>query len=156
MKVYFIALIVIVVAGFSFIGLIIYNAFPHPPQPVVFYLNTGGMIEADNTVVDSTNGPTIIHSYPCKKNSNTSSGVPWADLFLCRSVKKDTLHPDTVLILDTRLQHTNGDFERDDFWTGVKPTIKLNACRVLLPENEIKRLIKYKYKYGQVFLITDD
>jgi len=155
MKKYWIILILAVIIGFSFPLLVIYNAIPHAPKPVLVYLNTDSMKEAVNVVVDSVmGGPSIKAVYPCEETNKPGDTVPWADVFICRSYNKaDSLSGDTLIVyLDTR---TTDDFKvRDDineFQAGIKPSARFGKCRVMIPTNQIDSLKHYRYKYGEVY-----
>jgi len=158
MKAYAIALALIVIIGFSAVGIIIYSAFHHDSKKVWFVLHTNNMNEADGSTLDSLNGPAVIAAHFAGKSSDNNKSTPLADIFICVSRNNaDTSKTDTILLLDTRLLHGSGDLDKpENFWTGVKPSKKLKECRVLIPEGLIKSVGSYKYRYGMVQLVTDD
>jgi hypothetical protein len=157
MKVYFIALIVIVVAGFSFIGLAIFKGVPQESKKAVL-LNTLEMTEANSNSADSTMSPAVIAVYLAGKSNAINNGAPWADAFVCvKSNRLDTSKTDTILLLDTRTGNENGNLgDVTKYWTGVKPALKLNECRISIPESLVKKFKNYQYKYCNVQLVTDD
>ena len=157
MRGFAIALVLIVVAGFSFIGLIIGGAFPQHESKIAIYLNTKNMQEADNRIIDSTMGPAVIEAYPAIKSNAINNGVPWTDMFVCVKVNStDTSKTDTILLLDTRTGINDDLSDVTKYWTGIKPAPRLNQCRILIPEKLAKRVQTYPYKYCDVRLITDD
>jgi len=158
MKGYAIALVIIVIAGFSFIGLIIYRNFPHDSKKVSFVLNTANMIEAESRAVDSTMGPAVVAGYFGDKSDDLNNAIPRTDVFVCVSVNQsDSSKTDTVLLLDTRLLNGSGNLDAPEkYWTQIKPAKRLSKCRVLIPESLIKKLRTYKYRYGKVELVMED
>ncbi len=158
MKAYAVALALVVIIGFSVIGIIIYNAFPHDSRKRWVVLHTNNMSEADISPADTINGPAVIAGHFAGKADPQDSTIPLADVYVCVSRNKsDSSKTDTILLLDTRRLNGSGDLRRPEYYsTGVKPSKKLNECRVLIPEKRIKRITAYKYKYARVELITDD
>jgi hypothetical protein len=158
MKACAIALALIVIIGFSVIGIIIYSAFPHDSKKVWFILHTNNMLEADSSAGDSVAGPVLIAGYFTGKRGLPNVAVPAADVYICVSRNKlDTSKKDTALLLDTRLLNGSGELAHPEYYgVGVKPAKKLKECQVMIPENLIKKLRNYKYRYGMVQLITDD
>jgi len=155
MKKYWIILILVVITGFSFPVLIIYNAIPHAPKPVLVYLNTNSMKEVINVAADSVmSGPSIKAVYPCEEKNKPGNAIPWADVFICRSYNKaDSLSGDTLVVfLDT---HTTDDFEVrpdiNEYQAGIKPSAKFSKCKVMIPPNQVDSLKHCRYKYGRVY-----
>jgi hypothetical protein len=159
MKKYWLILILAVIVGISVPVVIIYNAVPHAPKPVMVYLNTDSMKEVGNWVVNSTHGPSIIAVYPAYKKNNSGEPVPWADLFLCRSSNKaDSLSGDILIaFIDTK---TVKNFKvRDDiteFTAGVEHAQKFKQCKIMIPLKLLDSLKHYKYKYGHVYIQSVD
>ena len=157
MKLQIAVLAIVVLAGFSFIGAIIFRS-SRGESKAFFILNTRSMSEADSSVVDSTWGPVVNDIYLAGKQQSAGNVIPLADAFVCLSPNKsDLTKADTILLLDIQSQISDKDAENPaKFWTGVRPAKKLNACRVLIPEGMLKKFKTYKYKYGKVTLMTDD
>ena len=145
----------VVILGISIPVVIVYNAVPHAPKPVLVYLNTDSMKEGGDSVVNSHLGPSIIAVYPAYQKNVVGEKIPWADLFLCRSDNKaDSLSGDTLIVfIDTK---TIEDFKvRDDikdFTAGIEPSRKFKQCRVMIPPNLIDPLKHYRYKYGNTYV----
>ncbi len=159
MKKYWIILSLVVIVGISIPAMIIYNAIPHAPKPVLVYLNTDSMKEVGNWVVNSTHGPSIIAVYPAYEKNDPGESVPWADLFICRSSNEtDSLSGDSLIVfIDTK---TVKNFKiRDDiteFSAGVERSKKFKQCRVMIPLRLLDSLKHYKYKYGHVYIQSVD
>ncbi|WP_114940187.1 hypothetical protein [Mucilaginibacter endophyticus] len=119
-------------------------------------LNTTKMVEADDNIIDSTMGPALISAYLCKITNNLSEdSIPYADVYVCKSFKRDAILGDTVIILDTQLRkEISGN--PNIYWTGIKKTKKLKACKIAVPQDQLSKLQKYTYKYARVTLVTDD
>ena len=158
MKAYAIALALIVIIGFSVIGWIICSAFPHDSKKVWFILHTDNLSQEDSSEGDSVAGPALIAGYFTGKRDPPNVAVPTANVYICvSSTKLDTSKKDTALLLDTRLLNGSGDVAHPEYYgVGVKPAKKLKECQVLIPENLIKKIRNYKYRYRMVQLITDD
>ena len=157
MKLQIAVLVIVVLAGFSFIGAIIFRSSRGESKALVI-LDTRSMTEAGSSVVDSTWGPTVHNIYLAGKRQGAGNVIPLADAFVCLSPNKsDSTKADTILLLDIQSQTSDKDAENPTkFWTGVRPAKKLNVCRVLIPDGMLKNFKTYKYKYGKVTLITDD
>jgi hypothetical protein len=159
MKLQFAVLVIVVLAGFLFIGRIIFGRSWKESKKVMVILGTSHMTEADNSVVDSAMSGLVVASiYLAGKEQNTNNAVPLADAFVCVSHNNsDSSKTDTTLLLDTQLQHSNEDIGNPTkFETEIRPAKKLSECRVLIPEELVKRLKTYKYKYSDLVLVTDD
>lgn len=158
MKGYWILLMLVVVGGFSFIGLVIFLGVGSEKTGPV-YLNTGNMIEAGKEIVDSTMGPALISIYYCNEENIISDTIPWADAYVCQIYnKKDTLHIDTAVILDIRTSKKSHrlKYSLNSYWTGLKEARSFKACRIMIPEDQRLKFKKYLYKYAGVTLWTDD
>jgi hypothetical protein len=158
MKLQFAILVIVVLAGFLLIGRIIFGRSGQESKKALVILNTRYMTEADNSVVDLTMGPTVAGIYLAGKEEATNNTAPQADAFVCVSTNKsDSTKTDTIILLDTQLRHSDKDADKPaKFCPSVKPAKKLNECRVLIPEKLLKRFETYKYKYGNIILVTDD
>ena len=158
MKAYAIALAIIVAGGFIFIGLVISGNFRQEAKEAPSVLNTESMREVDKRNADSTMRPAVIAIYLAGKSNASSNGTPWADVFVCATANRlDTLKTDTILLLDTRTGKNFGNLgDVAKYWIEIKSAKKLNQCRILIPENEVKKLKTYPYWYCNVQLVTDD
>jgi hypothetical protein len=158
MKAYAIALALIVIIGFSAVGIIIYSAFHHDSKKVWFVLHTNHMREADSSAADTAEGPSVIAAYFVDKSKADDKSIPLADIFVCASVDKaDRSKTDTVLLLDTLLLNGSDGLDHPEkYWTQVKSAKKLNECRIRIPESLVKMVSTYKYRYGRVELIMED
>lgn len=160
MKLYVVVFILVVVAGFSLIGLIVCHSFSILPQHELkteVYLNTKNMIEVDNVVVNSATNPVIIAAYPANHKNIVDNKIPWADLFVCvKANKLDSLKMDTLLLLDTHTVNYSDLGEVTKYWAEIKPAAMLNGCTILVPGSQIKTLTRYPYNYCRVQLVTDD
>lgn len=122
----------------------------------VVNLNTARMIEADDSILDSTMGPALISAYLCKvKGELKDDSIPYADVYVCKSFKRDSVLGDTVIILDTRLRKEISG-EPNIYSTGIQKAKKRETCKVAIPPAQLSKIRKYRYKYAQVTLITDD
>lgn len=123
----------------------------------VVYLKTNLMVEADDSILDSTMGPSLIRIFPCNRAGKTNSQVPCADVFLCKLHNRtNALLTDTIMVLDTGKTASEPPTNLDYYWTGLKRSAKFEQCKISVPaefENQMKR---YKYKYASVTLVTDD
>jgi hypothetical protein len=119
-------------------------------------LNTAKMAESDDNIIDSTMGPALISAYLCKIKSNSNDDpIPYADVYVCKSFKRDSILGDTVIILDTQLRkEISGN--PDIYWTGLQKAKSWKACKIPVPLDQLSRIRKYPYMYAQVTLITDD
>ena len=161
MKAYFIVLVIIVVGGFTFIGLVIFNIskdFPQESKEVPSVLNTENMTEVDKRNADSTMRPAVIAMYPAGKSNAFNNGTSWADVFVCGLPNQlDTSKTDTILLLDTRTGKKLDNLgDVTIYWTNVEPAKKLKECRILIPKSQVKKFKAYPYKYCNVQLVTDD
>ncbi|MDB5150686.1 MAG: hypothetical protein JWQ57_4706 [Mucilaginibacter sp.] len=114
------------------------------------------MIEADDDIIDSTMGSALISAYLCKIKSNSSDdSIPYADVYVCKSFKRDSVLGDTIIILDTRLgKEISGD--PNIYWTGLQKAKRWKACKIAVLRDQLSKIRKYPYMYAQVTLITDD
>jgi|GEM_PF-4810078 len=134
-------------------GLFLSACAPWPQKAV---LNTSEMTEADDNIVDSLMGPSVLSIYLNKTlQSIKGDTVSYADVYVCKSFKRDSVLGDTVIILDTQLR-TRISGEPYIYWTGLRKGKRLKACKIAVPENQLDKLKKYPYKYAQVTLITYD
>jgi hypothetical protein len=159
MKRYWVILLSVTVIGFAIPGIIIYKGLSHYKRTQLYYLNTSKMIEAGSGIVDSVTGPAISAIYPCDKTGSNNDAIPWADLYFCNSfTKADSLKGDTLeILLDIHVKpDLDGIGHPDNYWTGLKEGKKFRECKVLIPRDSISKLQKYRYKYADVTLITDD
>jgi hypothetical protein len=122
----------------------------------IVHLNTAEMIEADDSIIDSTMGPGLVSAYLCeiKSNSNNDS-IPYADVYVCKSFKRDSILGDTVIILDTQLRkEISGD--PNIYWTGLQKAKNQRVCKIAISPDQLSKIKKYPYKYARLTLITDD
>ena len=119
-------------------------------------LNTVKMAEADDSIIDSTMGPALLSAYLCKVRSNSNEdSIPYADVYVCKSFKHDSILGDTVIIFDTQLRkEISGN--PDIYWTGIQKAKRWKACKIAVPSDQLGKIRKYPYMYAQVTLITDD
>ncbi|HZY39655.1 MAG TPA: hypothetical protein VFE53_23530 [Mucilaginibacter sp.] len=158
MKACAVALALIVIIGFSVIGMVIYSAFPHDSKKAWFILHTDKMSEADSSAADTAEGPSVIATYFADRGKPGDSSISAADIFICASVDKaDRSKTDTVLLLDTRLLNGSEGLDHPEkYWTQVKSARKLKECGIRIPENLVKKVRTYKYRYGRVALMMED
>lgn len=122
----------------------------------IVHLNTAEMTEADDSIIDSSMGPSFISAYLCEiKGGSKDDSIPCADVYVCKSFKRDSILGDTVIILDTRLRkEISGN--PDIYWTGLQKAKNHRVCKIAVPPDQLSKIKKYPYKYAQVTLITDD
>ncbi|WP_413669564.1 hypothetical protein ACEN9X_06185 [Mucilaginibacter sp. Mucisp86] len=88
----------------------------------VVNLNTSEMIEADGHIVDSVMGASVLSVYLCKALPEVKDdAAPCADVYVCKSFKRDSVLGDTVIIIDTHLRNEISG-NPDIYWTGIKKT----------------------------------
>jgi hypothetical protein len=89
------------------------------------------------------------------KSSLKGDSAPYADVYVCKSFKRDSVLGDTIIILDTQLRkEISGD--PNTYWIGLQKTKNRKACKIVVPSDRLSKIRKYPYKYAQVTLITDD
>ena len=146
----------VVIAGISIPVVIIYNAIPHAPKPVLVYLNTDSMKETcAKDSINSILGQYIMKVYLCGHKNTAKDTIPWADTYLCRaSNKANSLAGDSLIVyLDTQMQENLKDTVGvTQFQAGIKVSKKFKKCKVMLPPKLVDSIKKYKYKYGMVYL----
>jgi len=158
MKVYWALLILVVVVGFSFIGLMIYSGVPHEKTETI-YLNATNTKGAYEQVLDSTKFLNLISIYYCNKANKLNNPVPWADIYVCQVLnKRDTSKADTVLILDSRTDEKgyNLKYSIESYEIELKETRTFKTCKIVIPENQKAKFRRYHYKYAEVTLVNDD
>ncbi len=119
-------------------------------------MNTAEMVEAGDDIIDPTMGPTLISTYLYKIKSNLNDdSIPYADVYVCKSFKRDSVLGDTIIILDTQLRkEILGNPDR--YWIGLQKAKSRKVCKIFVSSNQLSRIRKYPYKYARVTLITDD
>jgi hypothetical protein len=144
---------------FALIGVILIAAcdsFYKESSYKIVQLDTKDMVEADDSLMDERNGPAALYAYLSKENqSSATDSIPYVDVFVCRSHKRDSIAGDTIIILDRELKPAV-PLTGNEYWTGELPAVKRNACKITIPAGQLRVLRKYKYKYARVTLITDD
>lgn len=119
-------------------------------------LNTAEMVEANDDIIDSAMGPAVLSVYLCKiKRSQKDDSIPYVDVYVCKSFKRDSVLGDTVIILDTQLRkEISGN--PDIYWTGIQRAKKWKTCKIVVPAGQLNKIRKYQYRYAKVTLVTDD
>ncbi|MEO3404126.1 hypothetical protein AAFN85_09495 [Mucilaginibacter sp. CAU 1740] len=130
---------------------------PEEKEYASISLNTAKMIEADSNLVDTSfNGPGVLAAYlhdTTKRAKNDT--VPAVDVFICISHKRDTVLGDTIVIFDTQLCGKI-PINIENYWTQLHYTKQWRNCEVPVSAKELGNIKRYKYKYANVTLITDD
>jgi len=140
-----------VIIGFAFIGDILF----HDPvlvsrRPKVVYLDLDSMREASNDIIDTLHGPSVEKIFPANHQNTKSGSIPWADTYLCHSFSNaDSLSGDTlILLLDTKTDNSLYKIEEpDEYWTGLKKASRFRKCRIVVPEEQLERIKRARYKY---------
>lgn len=160
-KGYVILLIIVVAAGFSFIGIILF----HDPVIVkqrseIVFLDIANLKEASDSIIDSQKGPAVDRIFPAGHQNSKKDTVPWVDVYLCHSFSKaDSLSGDTlILILDTEIDNSLYKIKYpDEYWVYLKKkTRKYTKCRIMISPEQLAIIKNAKYKFANVELITDD
>jgi hypothetical protein len=164
MRKYWIIFIVFLIASFGGFGIIVYKCFIQKPDSEIrhpYLLNTYTMKEAGSQMLNIFDGPGIINIFPANNQNGKNDSIPWADVFICkiRSTKDSLAGDSNILVLDIKTDNSLKDIqEPNEFWTDIKPAKRFEKCEILISEDELDTLkkYKYKYKYGRVTLVTDD
>jgi hypothetical protein len=156
MKKYWIILVLVVIVGISIPVIIVYNAVPHAPKPVMVCLNTDSMQEAGNKYFNRGDWHGVLAAYICNEKKSPTDTIPWADAFVVEFFKDtSSLKADTVVFLDTKPGKWSSDEKFNECMAEIAPAKKFKKCKVLMPQDKRDIFKKYKYTYGNVTLITE-
>ena len=118
-------------------------------------LTTSEMTEADSTGLftsfDSVVMVRCVEAFIIPSDVKEPSPIPLANIYKCITEKNDT-----VLLLDTELRDAKADPVNEILGIELKPSKKINACKVNVDSTSVSRLRKYKYKYGTLTFVRED